>query len=182
MRTPLYDLTAEETLQIINDFINFPLEGLIVNNWDMDAAFRYLTGGRYPSDSWRYLTVVDLLTLISSADRISQCGAIKPLLEGICYHMDDTAEVYLFASLHNFCQPYETPGDVAEQTIKEIKDLDNNWLLTPATSTGRENRTKIKHILYINYLRIFSRLIENREIESWKDDIMSKIQMICEEW
>ncbi len=182
MDITLPEMTEREIANIVNDFINFPLEGFIKNQKDMDGAMIRLTGGRFPAESWRYLTVGDLLVLICTSDRISQCGAIFPLFEAIYYTMNEIAEVYLFSYVKGICPMSQTPGLLIRGAMREIDALNNDYLKIPSYKIAAENRKKLTGILQVHFIRIFSVIIENCNMGNRRDEVINRLQMICEDY
>ena len=82
-------------MDLMNIF-DLPLTELISERGDMCAAMAKLTGDTLPGNSWEYLTVGELLSLMEGADTVYKCGAVKPLFEGIIEKYDSVAEVFIF--------------------------------------------------------------------------------------
>ena len=76
----------------------------------------------------------------------------------------------------------QTPGLLIRGAMREIDALNNDYLKIPSYKTAAENRKKLTGILQVHFIRIFSVIIENCNMGNRRDEVINRLQMICEDY
>ncbi|MBR4494701.1 MAG: hypothetical protein IKP14_08300 [Clostridiales bacterium] len=164
-------------MDLMNIF-DLPLTDLISARADMSAAMAKLTGDTLPGNSWEYLTVGELLSLMEGADNVYKCGAVKPLFEGILERYDSVAEVFIFGRAPLFEGTRNTPYLVIDKCMKEVRKQDGVFLWISTNYKGIEDRRQITKLLLDTYDKVFGRIIRKHGICDNREDVLMKLAVL----
>lgn len=170
-----YDPAEEE---IVKDFINMPLSELVIRKYDMNGAFLRLTDRKYPDTMWQYLTVKELIILMSDASEIAVAGAMMPFLDGLSVRGREKATPYEF--LHLTTQDGTELVKIVAAALDVVKRNNNLYLIIGECGEGGTvavSRDEMITCLFKVYDGIFLHMLLELNTPLNREEVLRKLDI-----